>query len=157
VTPPGGRFDVLARESEEDYSNKGLSTTFQEAIDNAVGQVMSDNMVKIKTDEKKVKKSDKTKSATVTRGQEGQGDLVADSIMQVMTKVVPVIGTQVTEAVKASTSALVSELKQKATVTKMDTEKIKADVQVQAFELDKLEQYGRRESIRVSITVLYFP
>ena len=78
---------------------------------------------------------------------------VAEIVTQVVEAVQPMIINIVQAAVTASTEQVLKRWDEKLTEQRKEMEaannKVKKEVQCQKFELDKLEQYGRRENIKI--------
>jgi hypothetical protein len=119
----------------------------QSEIDGAVNAIIKESSAKALSDAAKAKKDGRRKAQTGAKGSVDQ-DLVTDIVRQVMTDIVPVIGGMVAEAIKASTRAIVNELQQNSSPVGMG--KMKTAVQTVSFDIDRLEQYSRRESVRIS-------
>ena len=68
---------------------------------------------------------------------------------QVVLATQPVLIKAVTSAVTTATRQLMTDMATKTAERKAELDGLKKEVQLQKFELDRLEQYSRRESIRI--------
>ena len=79
-------------------------------------------------------------------------DTISTVVKEVLVELLPTMSEIITTAVEASKAPLIQKLSdfgKESTVSSTSVDKIKCEVQLQRFELDKLEQYIRRGSIRV--------
>ena len=132
--PRGNKFSTLSDEvsgGDEEISFKGsIQKTLAKAFDDS--GVFSD------------------KGLPKQRG--GEADNVKSLIHEVLRSMQPVLVDVVAAAVAASTRELVESLRAElAAVTELRTglNKAKAQIQVNRSELDRLEQYTRKDNIRI--------
>ena len=81
------------------------------------------------------------------------GAMVGDIVSQVLTAVTPVIANIVKAAVASSTEQILKKMDETSKEMKSETmrtvDQVKKEVQAQKFELDRLEQYGRRDNVKI--------
>lgn len=79
-------------------------------------------------------------------------DTIGNVVKQVLTELMPTVGKLIATAVQAATEPLLEKLSELGTVDLHDEakQKIQSAFQRQKLEIDRLEQYSRRDSIRIS-------
>ena len=75
--------------------------------------------------------------------------MIGEIICQVLAAIQPMIANVVTAAVSASTKQIFAEMKATADSQTTEVGKVKQRVQLLRFDLDRLELYSRRESVRI--------
>ena len=82
------------------------------------------------------------------------GAMIGEIMAQLVTTMQPVLIKAITVAVCASTKQIVTDIMKETAkethVLKKEVNELKRVIQVQRFDLDRLEQYGRRETIRIN-------
>ena len=133
------RFNVL-RENDE-----------AEDLDDSVSQAIT-TAVLAAVEETKTAKSTTPKTKLKTRATTANkvdGATIGDIVSQVVLAIRPLLIKVVTSAVITATRQLMNDMATKTAERKAELDGLKKEVQLQKFELDRLEQYSRRESIRI--------
>ena len=80
--------------------------------------------------------------------------MIGEIMAQLVTTMQPVLIMAITVAVCASTKQIVTDIMKETAkethVLKKEVNELERVIQVQRFDLDRLEQYGRRETIRIN-------
>ena len=130
-------------------------------IEKAVNDALAENPVETALKQKRVANSPsvsrntrKTSSQGTTSGKgEIDSAMVGDIVSRVLNAVTPMIAQVVKAAVASSTELILKKLDDTSKEMKRETaqtvNQVKEEVQAQKFELDKLEQYGRRDNIKI--------
>ena len=83
----------------------------------------------------------------------GIGDIVAQIIVEIQPMIAKTVTEAVNGALETTTKVIISELKEEIQscikTIKDDMCKVKQEIQKQSWKLDALEQYSRRESIKI--------
>ena len=147
----GNRFNALPQNVDNTVSDEvNADDVFEKATAEAVQTAIAETTSTVKKGVSSVKPVQ-----TRSTGSNGKMDAstIGEIIRQVVAAIQPMIASVVTAAVSASTKQIVAEVK--ATADSQTTEvrnslgKVKQQVQLQRFDLDRLEQYSRRESVRI--------
>ena len=147
----GNRFNALPQNVDNTVSDEvNADDVFEKAIAEAVQTAIAETTSTVKKGVSSVKPVQ-----TRSTGSNGKMDAstIGEIIRQVVAAIQPMIASVVTAAVSASTKQIVAEVK--ATTDSQTTEvrnslgKVKQQVQLQRFDLDRLELYSRRESVRI--------
>ena len=88
-----------------------------------------------------------TKAHVKGRNRETIGAIVAEVIHALQPLLVKTVTTAVSSAVKTTSTQILQSLKDDK---RNDVSMLKCETQKQKFELDRLEQYSRKDSIRIS-------
>ena len=132
------RFNVL-RENDD-----------VEDLDDSVSQAITTAVLAVVEDSKTVKGTPKTNGKTrATTGNKIDGATIGDIVSQVVLAIQPVLIKAVTSAVTTATRQLMTDMATKTAGRKAELYWLKKEVQLHTFELNRLEQYSRRESIRI--------
>ena len=130
--------NVNGSAKEESESSANINTTIEDAVKTAMEEaVASTNGSRTKKAGQKVNVS-KSDLAMI-------GEIVA----QVMLGVQPLITSVVTSAVTASTRAILADVAESHTQLRNEVASLQKEVRLHRFQLDRLEQYGRRDSVRI--------
>ena len=132
------RFNVL-RENDD-----------VEDLDDSVSQAITTAVLAVVEDSKTVKGTPKTNGKTrATTGNKIDGATIGDIVSQVVLAIQPVLIKAVTSAVTTATRQLMTDMATKTAGRKAELDGLKKEVQLHTFELNRLEQYSRHESIRI--------
>ena len=88
-----------------------------------------------------------------TRGNsaaKADGAMIGEIMAQMVETMQPMLIKAITVAICTSTKQIVTDIMKETNVLKQEVNALKRVIQVQRFEFDKLEQYGRRETIRIN-------
>ena len=130
--------NVNGSAKEESESSANINTTIEDAVKTAMEEaVASTNGSRTKKAGQKVNVS-KSDLAMI-------GEIVA----QVMLGVQPLITSVVTSAVTASTRAILADVAESHTQLRNEVASLQKEVRLHRFQLDRLKQYGRRDSVRI--------
>ena len=138
------RFAALEDESDGAENKQG-------SVRDAVSSVIESKL------EKLFKPPNKPSPKHATRGKQVGGpsspeNKVNDAIQQTLAKVIPSLCEIMTDAVIAASRHLAEEARKSSdqhTKEREELNKAKTIIQTQHFELDRLEQYSRRDSVRI--------
>ena len=78
------------------------------------------------------------------------GAMIGEIMAQMVATMQPMLIKAITVAICTSTKQIVTDIMKVTNVLKQEVNALKRVIQVQHFEFDKLEQYGRRETIRIN-------
>ena len=119
-------------------------------LDDSVSQAITTAVLAAVEDSKTVKGTTKASGKTrATTGNKIDGAIIGDIVSQVVLAIQPLLIKVVTSAVTTATRQLMTDMATKTAERKAELDGLKKEVQLQKFELDRLEQYSRCESIRI--------
>ena len=119
-------------------------------LDDSVSQAITTAVLAAVEDSKTVKGTPKTNGKTrATTGNKIDGATIGDIVSQVVLAIQPLLIKVVTSAVTTATRQLMTDMATKTADRKAELDGLKKEVQLHTFELNRLEQYSRRESIRI--------
>ena len=84
-----------------------------------------------------------------TTGSKVDGVTIGDIVSQVVLAIQPLLIKVVTSAVTTATRQLMNDMATKTAERKAELDGLKKEIQLQKYELDRLEQYSHCESIRI--------
>lgn len=124
--------------SDSEDGNDANRRAIQEAVDNAL-KISTSNV------------SGKIGVSTRTSRSSNE-DVVGNVVKQVLVELIPTISTLISSAVQAATEPIISKLNELSSgeLYSEPSHKLKSVVQHQKLDIDRLEQYSRRDSIRIS-------
>ena len=136
------RFRALANVNgsakEETESRANIQTTIEDAVKSAMEEAVAS------TNDSRTKKGPKlnvSKNVDLS--------MIGEIVAQVMLGVQPLITSVVTSAVTASTRAILADVAESHTQLRNEVASLQKEVRLHRFQLDRLEQYGRRDSVRI--------
>ena len=138
-------FSALSNLSEEEDVKDGEISFKSEVAEAVKASLLDDEFISESMQHDTALASDKannhgTNSESIAR-------LVVKDLLPVLVKAITsAVSTAVDKATLRIENRLADELKS----TKVAVEKVKRETQKQAFEMDKLEQYSRRENVKIS-------
>lgn len=99
------------------------------------------------------KRKQKPSETDVNLDAVGIGDIVAQIIVEIQPMIAKTVTEAINGALETTTKVIISELKEEIQscikTIKDDMCKVKQEIQKQSWKLDALEQYSRRESIKI--------
>ena len=132
------RFQVLTQHGHDSDSQIAINDAIAAAVQTAVGASM------------KTINSATPKQNTKTRSVKIDGATIGEIVGQVVLAIQPLLIEIITSAVGSATKLLIAELSATTTSTRREMNSLGKEVQMQKFEIDRLQQYQRRDAIRVS-------
>ena len=142
------KFCALRENELERDVDDANGTSFENEVNEAVKVALSS----LFPDTKPNKKNTKGKTTTTTHEGAITGDVITLVIAALQPVLVKSVTAAVTTAVATASKQIMLELRQDIGVVhamEADVKALRTKVQSQNFEIDRLEQYSRRENIRV--------
>ena len=120
-------------------------------LDDSVSQAITTAVLAVVEDTKTVKGTTPKTNGKMraTTGSKVDGATIGDIVNQVGHAIQPLLIKVVTSAVATATRQLMNDMVTKTAERKVELDGLKNEVQLQKYELDRLEQYSWRETIRI--------
>ena len=128
-----------------------IEDSIRDTITRAVNEAMQGSVDV--TSEVNLRSKDTTTRGAKKSASKIDGAMIGDLVAQVVGAIQPILTAVVTAAVSASTKEILAKIEANEEARKSNTRdsltRVRQRVQLQEFALDKLEQYTRRENVRI--------
>ena len=140
----GGQLGVFRNASQVGEIQDNLIASITEAVDASVEEsINSIGGLRGKISSSQTQHDHNTRN---TNGESG-GKMESTIVSEILGQLIPVLTNAISTAVAASTRELLTRIAKSAQTGKV--QHLQREVQLHKFELDKLEQYSRKENIKV--------